>query len=475
MIWQWEVQKNRQGGAAIVVIIAAMTIVAILGAGMLSLFSSSTFSELFINNRTKAYYLAQAGRQYATMIITQQNNSGHPELIDGLLKNKTFTVNGGAFYLYTTTTIDNTTVESTGIVNEGSALETKQKIRFIIPGVKFGQGVNACYDYQGIYYLSDGGDRGGTIGIFSNGYIDSYDSALGAYDIQPRGTSATVKTNGGGTLSGPGTFISLYKNAMIYGNAICGAGGNPDTAISAGVGKITGTRTAASADVLPSAVLPNELDPSDPGCQCADPTGITCNWSGCGPEANYIGNWVKVGNNNSAYKSLTGQSPQIGSTISNPIVGETDPNKRAIIYTTNKINLTTGSKLYFQGKVVLIVYYNSFSGTGQVSMSNASEIVILPGGSLDLYVESDANFASGSIVNQPPSPSTVMKVVGIRTANISFASTKIYSLMYGPGATCNVADTGLLYGSITARKISVIGAVHLDVAASSTKREGVVY
>lgn len=460
----------------LIFIIVSMVIVAVIGTAMFSLLSSSTYSELFMNNRAKAYYLAQAGRQYATMIITERNNAGKPEEIDGLLNGKTFALSDNIeFYLRTNTTIDSTTVESTGIVNKASSFETKQKIYFVIPGIKFGQGVNACYDYQGIYYLSDGGDRGGTVNIYSNGYIDSYDSALGAYDSQPRGTRATVKTNGGGTLSGPGTFIALYKNAMIYGDAICGAGGNPATAILAGVGKITGTRTAAGADVLPSAVLPNELDPDDPGCQCADPTGRTCNWSACGPEANYIGGWVKVGNNKVAYKSLTGLSPQIGSTISNPIVGETDPNKRAIIYTTNKINLTTGSKLYFSGKVVLIVYYNSFSGTGQISMSNASEIIILPGGSLDLYVESDANFASGSIVNQPPSPSTVMKVVGIRTAMISFASTKIYSLMYGPGATCNIADTGILYGSITARKISVIGAVHLDVAASSTKKEGIVY
>lgn len=471
MILKCKVLGKKQTGSVLIFIIVSMVIVAVMGTAMFSLLSTSTYSELFMNNRTKAYYLAQAGRNYATMVISQQNNAGHPELIDGLLRNKTFIVNGGKFYLYTTTTIDNTTVESTGIVNEGSALETKQKISFIIPGIKFGQGVNACYDYQGIYYLSDGGDRGGNVNIYSNGYIDSYDSALGAYDNQPRGASAMVKTNGGGTLSGPGTFIALYKSAMIYGDAICGTGGNPTIAISAGVGKITGTRTAASADVLPSAVLPNELDPSDPGCQCADPTGRTCDWSGCGPAANYIGVW----DNKTVFKTLTGQSPQIGSTIGNPIVGETDPNKPAIIYTTNKINLTTGSKLYFSGKVVLIVYTNSGRGTGQIAMSNASEITILPGGALDLYVESDANFASGSIVNQPPSPSTVMKVVGIRTASISFASTKIYSLMYGPGATCNVADTGLLYGSITARKISVIGAVHLDVAASSSKKEGIVY
>jgi len=62
-------REKREAGAAIVVIIVAMTIVAILGAGMLGLFSSSIFSELFINNREKAFYLAQSGRNYASMII----------------------------------------------------------------------------------------------------------------------------------------------------------------------------------------------------------------------------------------------------------------------------------------------------------------------------------------------------------------------------------------------------------------------
>jgi len=92
--------RKKQTGAALVIIIVSMTLVAILGAAMLYLTASSNFSEVFINNREKAYYLAQAGKTYATMIISQQNNAGHPELIDGLLRNKTFTVSEGEFYLY---------------------------------------------------------------------------------------------------------------------------------------------------------------------------------------------------------------------------------------------------------------------------------------------------------------------------------------------------------------------------------------
>src|SRR5665647_1060940 len=132
MIAQWKRRKNRQAGAAIIVIIVAMTIVAIMGTAMLSLFTSSTISELFINNRHKTFYLAQAGRNYATLTILNAYNSGDIAVITAL-NGQTFTLDGNQFYLSTNKqSAGITVVESTGIVNPGTALETKQKIAFTV-------------------------------------------------------------------------------------------------------------------------------------------------------------------------------------------------------------------------------------------------------------------------------------------------------------------------------------------------------
>jgi len=110
-------------------------------------------------------------------------------------------------------------------------------------------------------------------------------------------------------------------------------------------------------------------------------------------------------------------------------------------------------------------------------MNTPSSIVInQPGGSLDLYIESDAKYAgAATIVNPPPSPATALKTVGIRTALIALSSdSKVYGLIYGPGATANITS-GTLYGAITARVITIVGSVHLDASASSNKSEGIVY
>lgn len=407
MISQWEMRKNRQAGAAIIVIVVAMTIVAILGAGMLSLFSTSTFSELFINNRSKAYYLAQAGRQYATMIITNANIAGDPTPITNL-NNQTFTLSdGNKFYLRTDNTdVKYTVVESTGIVNQNTVLETKQKIMFKIQSIKFSKGVFAV----------------GQISVNKDAIIDSYDSRLGSYSFATHTTDATVQTNG--TTSG---IIFVNKNGMIYGNAVCGQGGNPATAISANAGTITGTRTAASANVVFTAVTPP----------------VPCSaFSSCG-------------------------------TLISDITGNTT--LTAGTYRTKLISLNNQT-LTISGNVILIVY-DVTGVNGTLNMIRDSRIIISSGGSLELYIQKQADFAGTSIINPPPSAATAVRILGIATAVLNFSgSSATYGGVYAPGATFSLNSTSQLFGSVVANTITLNSggtSIHIDTGFAGNV--GIVY
>jgi hypothetical protein len=206
MLAQWKRWKNRQAGAAIIVIIVAMTIVAIMGTAMLSLFTSSTISELFINNRHKAYYLAQSGRNYATLTILNAYNSADIAIITGL-SGQTFTLDGNQFYLSTNKqSAGITVVESTGIVNPGTAMETKQKIAFTVRDPT----------------VINGAASVGTFTLNSDSFIDGYDSSDGAdalYHADDKAKNlAIVQTN---SLAAGAVTVN---RGIIYGAAYCGVG-----------------------------------------------------------------------------------------------------------------------------------------------------------------------------------------------------------------------------------------------------------
>ncbi|HPG54594.1 MAG TPA: hypothetical protein PL134_09440, partial [Smithellaceae bacterium] len=222
-----QARKNNQTGAAIVAIIVAVVIAAILGAGMLYLVTSSSISGAFIGNREKAFYMAQAGRNYAAMVINNANVAGTPEVIEALNGQTFVLADGSKFYISTDMNdVGDTFAESTGIVNEGTPLEARQKIAFTVESIKFSQEVFAVSSIQ----------------VSARSKIDSYDSRIGPYDPATFTKKAIVRTNA--ITAGAITVIS---GGYIYGEAICGAGGNPAVAIVAPTGSIDpGPRTAAT-------------------------------------------------------------------------------------------------------------------------------------------------------------------------------------------------------------------------------------
>ncbi len=202
-------------GQVILFMIVTMTIAAILGAGMVYLFSSSTSSGLLIHNRHKAYYLAEAGRQYATMIIDKANFDADLQTIMNLDK-QTFTVDDGQQFYLTTKIVKAgvTLVESTGIANSNTFWETKQKIAFTVKDKTLIEGVAAI----------------GNISLNSGSFIDGYDSSVAPYVFNPNGLKAIVQTNSisAGAIELNGTN---KDPCIIYGTALCGVGCDTDVAI----------------------------------------------------------------------------------------------------------------------------------------------------------------------------------------------------------------------------------------------------
>lgn len=425
--------NNKQSGAALVVIIASITIFAILGAGILYLITSSSFSEMFINNREKAYYLAQAGRQYATMVVNNANNSGNTQPITDL-NGKTFTLSGGKFYLRTNQDdVKYTLVESTGIVNEGTALETKQKIIFKIASIKFSKGV---------YAVSN-------ITLGKNSSVDTYDSRQGTYSSTTKTEKAIVQTNG--TSSG-----SIFVSGTIYGRAVCGYGGDPATAIFvSSFGSITGTppKSASSVNVSYTAVTPPT------GCGAFD----TMETSPCG---------INIPGGIITNTTLSESTSHIYST---PIVSL---NSATITVNGNVILIVYATKVYKKG-----VWTGAWEN-GTLNMINTSQIVISSGGSLELYVITQADFSGTSIINPPTtgSPATAVRILGIETTMLNFNNDSItYGGIYAPGATVNLNSASRLYGSVVAKTVALSAgntpsnspAIHIDTAFAIN--EGVVY
>jgi hypothetical protein len=120
--------------------------------------------------------MAQAGRNYATMRIIDatlegkdDNNDGVPDDIPAL-DGQTFNLlDNNKFHLRIDTSNydERTFVECTGIVNEGTALEAKQKIAFTIESIKFSQDVFSVTEI----YLNSGA------------IIDSYNSQIAPYSF----------------------------------------------------------------------------------------------------------------------------------------------------------------------------------------------------------------------------------------------------------------------------------------------------
>lgn len=128
-----------QQGSILIGVIATMVVVAVMGTAMVTLTTTSSYTQVGAFDSIKAFYLAEAGAHYAVPIIRKEAAAaGDPFApstgsID-LLNNKTFTMaNGDKFHLSLDYTAPTYTLESVGILRQGaSAFEATRKVTFVI-------------------------------------------------------------------------------------------------------------------------------------------------------------------------------------------------------------------------------------------------------------------------------------------------------------------------------------------------------
>jgi len=412
-------RESSQAGSVLIFIIVAMTIVAIMGTAIMSLTSSSTFSGLFINNRHKAYYLAQAGRNYATMTILNAYNSADIAVITAL-NGQIFTLpDGNKFYLTTKKeSAGITTVESTGIANPGTALETKQKIVFTVRDPT----------------VINGAASVGTFTLNSDSFIDGYDSSDGAdalYHIDDRAKNlAIVQTNSlaAGTVT--------LNRGIIYGKAYCGMGCVADPCDSAG-----GIFVCYSGSVINLGTFAAEKNNPTPVLEL--PIGGT-NILIAGSESSTPFPPIDIGSDGTVTKlRARNGSGGLDLTVNN-------------------------STINIYGDVTLIV-------DGSLTFINASNIVIQPNSTLVLWINTKLEAGGISKLNvdalgnagAPPN----LLIKGIEMTRLNFVKdSRTYCSIYAPGAEVNVDNTSEVFGSFYAKDINMNGGkLHCDMAFSETK------
>lgn len=128
-------KRSNERGSALVSLIIAMTVIASLGATMLSSSSNAVFTQIGSIDSSKAYYLAEGGRLYAMNFIQDDLDNDTTSSV-ATLNNKTFTLGSGAGK-FTTTLSANTssnphvfTLTVTGVPNSG----TERTITYVISG-----------------------------------------------------------------------------------------------------------------------------------------------------------------------------------------------------------------------------------------------------------------------------------------------------------------------------------------------------
>lgn len=184
------VHRLGQSGNLLIVIIVLFTVVAVLGAALVALYSRSVTSQVTAGQTIRTQYLAEAGGRYGLSRI-RTLPTGPSVFKFG---------NGNTFFTVDKTS--NTDFTVTGVIGEGNWAETKVRIQYILA---------SPFDF-GLF----GGD---SLAIDNNAHLDSYKSSGGVYDPDAHNANGHIGTNNTADAG-----LQIDAGAVIEGNVMSEVG-----------------------------------------------------------------------------------------------------------------------------------------------------------------------------------------------------------------------------------------------------------
>jgi len=361
-----------------------LAIITILGTTAVIL----TTTDLKIGSNYKSsvqtFYLAEAGINHAQGFLKQNISDWNNYTVSQTLLSSTLTTGN-----YTITIEDpnpasgnnRRKIVSTAITSTGASakIEVLLDPQYFSP-FSYAAFGDECVDISG-----------------NNAYVDSYNSSVLPWTGEGNLQNGDVGTN------------SLYAddldigNGSIYGDAIVGAGGDPDTVISSGPkGIITGSETVLSEPFPMSSV-------TDPGHETS--VGI------------------------------------LSSTQTISVDTRVD-----------SISLASKTTITISGDVTLYV-------DGDIHISGQAVIVIPAGSSLTIYASGRIHMAGQGIVNGNARPENLIIYGTDDCSNVHFSGqADLYGAIYAPKADCDSSGQADIFGSIIGNTVDISGqgSIHYD-------------
>ena len=119
-------RESDRSGALLVTLVIAMTLLGALGVAVISLTTSSTYTELLMNNPNRAYYLAESGYYFARAFMRDNPAAPWPAGTYNLADDS------GSFVLSFSTNGQVIVIESVGRVHPGTGIESQRRIVYEI-------------------------------------------------------------------------------------------------------------------------------------------------------------------------------------------------------------------------------------------------------------------------------------------------------------------------------------------------------
>lgn len=383
--------SQRRGGFAISITMCAVVMLLVIGVGVMSFGLHSRRFAIQTSSEITARFAADSGLTKAHYEMNEKlkkvipwNDSGLPEGTDEELPNT------DAIYNYAVT----------GDLDSGYAVESIGEY-----GLRQ-RTVRCSLPLQGLFEYAIFGDD--YIHIKNGGTIDLYNDA--------NDESLQIGTNN--ILA---DSIVLKNNALVNGDVVIGADGDPDVVIDYAGGTLTGNTFIMPTEYdLPQITVPEWLDALPSGGVIT--TNITISSS-----AKY--DKINLGNN----KIIT---------INAPV------------------------SLYIIGDIIL---------------KNSAELRIIKGSdaSLILYVGGNIVVDNSAMINNLTEDATLLKIYGLEGCEsiVLKNDTDFYGAIYAPNASIVMMNSGDVYGSVIGKSVDQKNAAdfHYDVSLKevSIEEEGV--